>query len=113
MLDYRGCCVDPATGRDFMPAMGIVLEGRDSWSADGLAKAGIVSVHQGHDGEIQVTGDTSATEIWSFTDRMFMPAGARFAVLTGYGHYHETYEKAGGTWKIKTLCVTRIRVEAA
>jgi len=32
--------------------------------------------------------------------------------LTGYGHYHETYEKIGDDWKIKTTRITRIRVEA-
>lgn len=31
--------------------------------------------------------------------------------MTGYGHYHETYEKIGGSWKIKTMRITRIRVE--
>ena len=28
------------------------------------------------------------------------------------GHYIETYEKINGTWKIKTIRITRIRVEA-
>ena len=26
--------------------------------------------------------------------------------LHGYGHYHETYEKVGDTWRIKTLKLT-------
>jgi hypothetical protein len=46
------------------------------------------------------------------TDRLYMPEGAAFSVMTGYGHYHETYEKTDATWKIKTLRVTRIRIEA-
>jgi hypothetical protein len=29
--------------------------------------------------------------------------------LHGYGHYHETYEKVDGTWRIKTLTLTRLR----
>ena len=32
--------------------------------------------------------------------------------LYGYGHYHETYEKVDGRWYIKTLKLTRIRVDA-
>src|SRR5687767_10445125 len=32
-LDYRGCFVDPATGVDYFPAMGIVLKGRESFGA--------------------------------------------------------------------------------
>jgi hypothetical protein len=113
VLDYMGCCTDPATGRDFLPAMNVVTRGSASWSSNGFAKAGIVSVHQGHHCEIEVTNPTTATGIWSMTDRLFMPPGAPFSQMTGYGHYHETYEKVGGAWKIKTLRIERIRVEGA
>jgi hypothetical protein len=27
--DYNGCCTDPATGRDFLPAMNVVLRGSE------------------------------------------------------------------------------------
>jgi SnoaL-like domain len=111
VLDYRGCCTDPATGRDFLPAMNVVLRGSASWSSDGLSKAGIVSVHHGHDVDIELTGDTTARATWSMTDRLFIPTGAPFSRMTGYGYYHETYERIDGTWKIKTLEITRIRVE--
>ena len=47
------------------------------------------------------------------TDRLVMPPGAPFAQMTGYGYYHETYENVGGGWKIKTLRISRLRVEAA
>src|SRR3546814_3210757 len=73
-LDYRGCCTDPASGKDFMPAMNVVLRGSVSWSAAGFAKAGIVSVHQGHQSEIELTDDDRATGIWAMSDRLFMPA---------------------------------------
>ena len=113
VLDYMGCCTDPATGRDFMPAMNIVMRGSAAWSSTGLRAAGIVSVHHSHNGEINVTSATEANAIWSMTDRLFMPAGAGFAVMTGYGYYHETYAKIVGVWKIKTLRIQRIRVEAS
>ena len=29
--------------------------------------------------------------------------------LVGYGHYHETYEKIDGQWRIKTSKLTRLR----
>jgi hypothetical protein len=29
--------------------------------------------------------------------------------LNGYGHYHETYEKTAGQWRIKTSKLTRLR----
>jgi len=112
VLDYMGCCTDPATGRDFLPAMNVVMRGNAGWSSTGLRSAGIVSVHHSHNGEIEVTGENTARAIWSMTDRLFMPAGGGYAVMTGYGYYHETYEKIGGAWKIKTLRIERIRVEA-
>jgi hypothetical protein len=113
VLDYTGCCTDPATGRDFIPAMNVVLRGRDSWLSDGMARFGIVSVHQGHDADIEITGETTARGIWAMTDRLFFPPGGDFAVMTGYGHYRETYERVADTWLLKTTHVTRIRVEAA
>lgn len=111
VLDYMGCCTDPATGRDFLPQMNIVMRGRAAWSDGGFAAQGIVSTHHGHNGEVTVTGETTAEAIWPFTDRLFMPAGAPFVCLIGYGYYHETYEKTGGEWRIKTLRITRLRVE--
>ena len=112
-LDYRGCCTDPRSGRDFLPSMNVVLRGSASWSSEGFAKAGIVSVHQGYNADIELLSATNATAIWSMTDRLFMPAGAPFAQMIGYGYYHETYVKADGIWKIKTLRIERIRVEAS
>ena len=109
VLDYIGCCTDPKTGVDHMPAMNLVLTGRDSWLSDALSE--MVTVHQGHQNEIEITGETTASGVWSFTDRFFMPPGAPFERLVGYGYYHDTYEKVGGTWLLKTTRITRLRVE--
>ncbi len=113
ILDYMGCCTDPATRRDFLPSMNIVMRGASSWTAGGLGKLGIVSVHQGHNFEVEFTSDTTARAVWSMTDRLFMPAGAPYSQMIGYGYYHETYEKIDGAWKIKTIRIQRIRVEAS
>jgi hypothetical protein len=113
VLDYMGCCTDPTTGRDYFPAMNIVMHGSAGWSSTGLRAMGIVSVHHSHNGEISVTSDTTASAIWSMTDRLFMPEGKDYAVMTGYGYYYETYEKVAGVWKMKTLRIQRIRVEAS
>jgi hypothetical protein len=112
VLDYRGCCTDPMTGRDFIPAMNVVLRGRESWRPDGMSGLGIVSVHQGHNFEVEFTSDTTARGIWSMTDRLYFPPGSEFSLMTGYGHYRESYERVDGVWKLKTTHVTRIRVEA-
>ena len=110
-LDYHGCCADPQTGVDHLPAMNVTLRGRDKWVSDGMACFGIVSVHQGHQADIEITGPDTATGIWAFTDRMFFPAGGAFSRLTGYGFYHETYVREGGDWLIKSTRITLIRVE--
>jgi hypothetical protein len=113
VLDYNGCCVDPASGRDFLPAMNVVLKGSRSWTSSALSSAGIVSVHHSHNGEVVLTSDTTADAIWSMTDRLYMPTGAPFALMTGFGYYHETYAKVEESWRIKTLRISRLRVEAS
>jgi hypothetical protein len=112
-LDYRGCCTDPTTGRDFIPAMNVVLHGRSSWRSDGLSSLGILSVHQGHNFELEFMSDTTAKGIWSMSDRLYFPPGGAFSLMTGYGHYLETYEKFEQRWLIKTVRITRIRVEVS
>lgn len=112
MLDYRGCCTDPVTGIDHMPAMNMVLQGRDSWP-DATSPVGprIVTVHQGNDPDITVESETSAVGIWCFTDRFFPPPGSPFARLTGWGRYHDTYTNRGDGWKLASTRIERLRVE--
>ncbi len=68
----------------------------------------VVTVHHGHMPEIEVTSETTARAIWSMEDKLRWPDGK---TLHGYGHYHETYEKDGGHWRIKTVKLTRLRVD--
>ena len=113
VLDYMGCCTDPKTGRDFIPAMNVILHGRSSWRSDGMSRLGIVSVHQGHNFEVEFTSGTTAKGVWSMTDRLYFPPGGEFSLMTGYGHYWETYERVGSSWLLKTTHITRIRVEVS
>ena len=70
-----------------------------------------VTVHHGHMPELEITGDRTATGIWSMFD--FVDAPDAGLALKGYGHYHETYEKGDdGRWRIKVLRLTRIRTDA-
>jgi SnoaL-like domain len=112
VLDFRGCCTDPKSGRDFIPAMNVILRGRSSWRSDGLSSLGIVSVHQGHNFELEFVSNTTAQGIWSMSDRLYFPPGGAFSLMSGYGHYRETYEKVDRRWLIKSVRITRIRVEA-
>lgn len=108
-LDFRGCCTDPRSGTDFLPAMNVVMRGRESWKSDALSE--IVSVHHGHQSEIELSGADSARGTWAFTDRLYMPAGAPFHVLVGFGYYHDTYRREADGWKIDTCRISRLRVE--
>jgi uncharacterized protein (TIGR02246 family) len=67
-----------------------------------------ITVHQGHMPEIEVTSDTTATGIWALNDIVIWPNGMR---LDGYGHYHETYVKQDGEWRIASSRLTRLHTD--
>jgi hypothetical protein len=67
-----------------------------------------VTVHQCHTPEITLTSASSATGIWAMEDRIRFTDGLD---LTGFGHYHETYEKADGQWRITLTRLTRLRID--
>ena len=66
------------------------------------------TAHQVHFPEIAIDGDT-ATAIWPMQDRLIWEDGR---TMTGYGHYHETYVKQDGRWRIATQQLTRLIMEA-
>jgi hypothetical protein len=70
---------------------------------------GVSTVHHGHMPEIKLTSPTTASGIWSMEDMLRFPNGA---TMHGYGHYEETYERLGEGWRIKSLKLTRLRVDA-
>ena len=77
------------------------------------ALAGTVTVHQGHMPEIELSGDRTAKGTWSMFDWVEFENDPSRS-LQGYGHYIEEYEKGDdGHWRIKTLRLTRIRVDGA
>lgn len=78
------------------------------------ALEGVITVHHGHNPEIEITSPTTARAIWPFVDRL-QPApdaapgqGVEFE---GYGHYHETYVKSEAGWRIKSQRITRLRMD--
>jgi hypothetical protein len=68
----------------------------------------VVSVHHGHMPEIELTSPTTADGIWSMEDHVRWADGYE---THGYGHYAETYEKADGRWRIKTMKLTYLRTD--
>ena len=76
------------------------------------ALEGVITVHHGHNPEIELTSPTTAKAIWPFSDRLKPGEGVtRGTSLEGYGHYHETYVKSEAGWRIKTQLVTRLRLD--
>ena len=68
----------------------------------------VVTVHHGHMPEIELTSPTTASGIWAMEDMLRWPDGSE---MHGYGHYHETYEKVDGEWRIKKSTLTRLRAD--
>ncbi|MEB3981045.1 nuclear transport factor 2 family protein [Mycobacterium sp. 663a-19] len=65
---------------------------------------GAATMHHCHTPEITLTSATTATGVWAMEDWIVFGDGHE---LHGAGHYHETYEKRDGDWRIKTLHLTR------
>ncbi|KDF01320.1 polyketide cyclase [Mycolicibacterium aromaticivorans JS19b1 = JCM 16368] len=88
---------------------GVLITGADNMVAfikKTLGKPSQPTVHQVHAPEIELTSPTTASGIWALNDVVRLAPGVN---LAGYGHYHETYEKADGRWRIKTSTLTRLR----
>lgn len=94
---------------DTTPSGGVLITGADNmveFIKKTLGKPSQPTVHQVHAPEIELTSPTTASGIWALNDVVRLAPGIN---LAGYGHYHETYEKAGGQWRIKTSTLTRLR----
>ena len=88
---------------------GQVIVGADEFVAFGrrnLGKRSQPTVHQVHAPEIELIAATEATGVWALNDVVRLAPGLN---LNGYGHYHETYGKIDGDWRIKTSTLTRLR----
>ena len=105
---WRGIFTDDFVS-DTSEAGGKVIAGADDFVAfvrKNLARPSQPTAHQVHTPEIEVTSATTARGIWALQDVVRFGPGVS---LVGYGHYHETYEKADGQWRIKTSKLTRLR----
>ena len=111
--DYRGSATDPSSGINAVPGNTeeIVRGGKAITDGVMTAVAHLVSTHHGCMPEISVTGETSATGIWPMVDLLRMKPGAPVKEMVGYGHYHETYRRENGAWKIQSLRLSRLRVD--
>jgi hypothetical protein len=73
-----------------------------------IGRASQPTVHHVHAPEI--TSATTARGVWALNDVVrLVPA----VTVHGYGHYHETYEKQAGRWRIASSSLTRLREDVA
>jgi ketosteroid isomerase-like protein len=71
---------------------------------------GAVSVHHGHEPEIEILDECRATAIWPMYDLVEVPAESSYVSHTGWGHYTESYRReADGRWRISASRLTRLK----
>jgi hypothetical protein len=93
----------------------IFMEGGDAFAASlHRSLEHSVSVHQGFSPEIEIEDADYARGIWPMQDVIEWadrhPRTGWKAIL-GRGHYHETYRRIGGRWRIATLQLIRLRLD--
>lgn len=76
-----------------------------------LGSANVLGMHQGHQPEIDITGETTAMGIW--TSEAGLIIIDRNVVTREVNFYHDEYVKVGGQWKIKHTGYRRLFEEAA
>jgi uncharacterized protein (TIGR02246 family) len=71
------------------------------------------TVHHGHMPELKIEAPDRASGIWAMYDYVEFSSSTpeKRVGLHGFGHYHETYIKSEGQWRIKTMKLTRLRID--
>lgn len=111
VLDLRAATTLP-DGTNLMPGATVDLLHGSSVAIEAVrgVLVGVTTVHHGHMPEIDIVDENNAKGIWAMYDLLKFPAGSPIDELAGYGHYHETYRKVQGQWKISSMKVTRLRL---
>lgn len=93
-------------------ADGFTFEGRDSFVTTlSTMLADVRTTHHGFMPEITITGPDTATGIWAMRDHLVFPGDGPPIGFVGYGHYHESYLRDGGSWQIRRLTLTRLGID--
>lgn len=88
----------PASVDEFMEGVATMLKGS-------------VSIHRGFMPEIEILSETLAKAIWPMEDQIYFAPGGQNSEMRGAGHYYETYECVDDSWYIKSLKLTRVRLQ--
>ena len=67
------------------------------------------TVHHGHCHEIEILSPDEASGVIAMEDQIWDETGLK-QVLHGCGHYHETYRRVAGHWRIHMSRITRLFV---
>ena len=92
------------------------FEGRDEilkFLKGALDTTEVVSMHQSHTPEIEITGETTARGTWYLEDIVINEGGTTeyntaSSVMVGTGLYHDEYVKVDGEWRISVTGYERI-----
>jgi hypothetical protein len=68
-----------------------------------------ITVHHGHCHEIRILSADEASGVIAMEDQIWDAAGMK-RTLHGAGHYHETYRRVDGAWRILTSRITRLYI---
>jgi hypothetical protein len=94
---------------DMVNEGGAITTGLDDYLPFLVSQIGIATtVHHGHMPEITLVAPDEATGIWAMEDELWWPEGSPVSYVHGYGHYHETYVKNEGEWRIREMTLTRL-----
>ncbi|MEZ5139296.1 MAG: nuclear transport factor 2 family protein [Acidimicrobiales bacterium] len=95
-----------------IPESDTVLDGRTEIVARVSSIIGPAStVHHGHTPRDRGARSRRRAGIWAMADPVMRTSAGRRAPggSQGYGHYHETYRREGGAWRIATTRLERLR----
>ncbi len=112
VMDMRGEAESMAKlGMDVGDSAGWLLRSRAHIrGAVEAALTGVVSVHHGHMPEFTIVSPDEIRAIWAMEDIIKYPAGAPISGFHGYGHYHDTYTRSAGVWRIQETALQRLQV---
>ena len=68
-----------------------------------------ITVHHGHGHEVSILSADHAEGVIAMEDRIYEPSTLR-CTLHGMGHYHETYRRDGGQWRIHASRISRLYI---
>ena len=81
-------------------------------SGAGLVKVTLTGKHQAR--KVEIAPDGSGRGIWAMQDVITWDdrhPTMGWKAIVGHGHYHETYRREDGAWRIATLTLTRLSLD--